>query len=177
MKSYLTAFDRLVGVLSSIGAITAACALLLIATAVIWEVIARSIFERPTIWAIEVSTYAITAAGFLAAGYVLRGNGHLEITLITTRFSERTTRRLGVLTDGLGFLFCLVVTLYGYEFVTLSYLIGSTSVSELRVDLWIPQLSVPIGFGLMMLEFLCRIFVRLDWVSRVPSSDELALHD
>jgi C4-dicarboxylate transporter, DctQ subunit len=170
-------FDQLVGLLSASGAVVAAAALAVIAGSVIFEVIARSVFQSPTIWAIEISTYSITVAGFMAAAFVLRGNGHLEISLLTGRLSKEASRRLGILTDLFALSFCVLVVIYGKRLVELSHLIGAVSVSELRVEQWIPQLAIPIGFALLALEFLCRILVRLNLVSRVISQDPAAVHD
>jgi len=175
-KNIFIEIDKLIGKLSLMAIAIAAVALAVIATSVIWEVFARSIFQRPTIWAMEISTYSITIAGFLSAAYVLRQNGHLEINLITQLMSKRTVHLLGIFTDFLAFLFCLIVVIYGTQLVEISYLIGSVSVSELRVDLWIPQLAVPVGFGLLGLEFICRIFVRLGLVDRVNQDTSPLLH-
>ena len=175
-KNIFVEIDRLIGKLSVLGITIAALALTVIATSVIWEVFARSILHRPTIWAMEISTYSITVAGFLSAAYVLRQNGHLEITLLTQLMTKKTVHLLGIFTDFSAFLFCLIVVIYGIQLVELSYLIGAVSVSELRIDLWIPQLAVPIGFGLLGLEFICRIFVRLGLVDRVNQDTSPLLH-
>lgn len=175
-KIIFVQIDKFIGKLSLLGVAIAAVALAVIATSVIWEVFARSVLHSPTIWAIEISTYSITIAGFLSAAYVLRKNGHLEITLFTQLMSKNTVNLLGIFTDFLAILFCLIVVIYGTELVELSYLIGAVSVSELRVDLWIPQLAVPIGFGLLGLEFLCRIFVRLGLVDRANQDNSTLLH-
>ncbi len=177
MRTILVLFDRVVNALSTAAAIFAAGALLTISVSVIWEVIARSVLGEPTIWAVEVSTYAISLAGFMAAAYVFRRNGHLEITLFTSRLSDAGQRVLGITTDFLAALFCFVVVVYGLKFVSVSYLIGATSVSELRIELWIPQLCIPVGFGLLGLEFVCRILVRANLISREITSAELNFHD
>lgn len=170
-------FDWFVRLLSVSGAVVAAAALAVIAGSVIFEVIARSIFQSPTIWAIEISTYSITVAGFMASGFVLRSNGHLEISLLTGRLPKEVSRKLGIFTDFFALAFCVLVVIYGKRLVEISHLIGAVSVSELRVEQWIPQLAIPIGFTLLALEFLCRILVRLNLVSRVISQDPAAVHD
>jgi TRAP-type mannitol/chloroaromatic compound transport system permease small subunit len=55
-------------------------------------------------------------------------------------------------------------------------MMGAVSVSELRVPLWIPQLTIPIGFSLLGLEFLSRILVRLDLVARRELADDTGSH-
>lgn len=171
-KSVWYFLDRAIGLLSLLGAVVAALALATIAVSVIWEVIARSVLRAPTIWAVEVSTYAIITAGFLGAAYVLRQGRHLEINLVTSRLSEKVQNRLGIVTDLVSAGFCILVVVYGAAFVELSQIIGSVSVSELRVPLWIPQMTIPIGFSLLTLEFLARVLVRLKLVHRQVSDPE-----
>lgn len=168
--------DRAIGALSLCGAFLAACALGLIAVSVIIEVVARSVFHRPTIWAVEISTYAIIAAGFLGAAFVLRRGRHLEIHLLTSRLPDPARRALGVVTDLAGAVFCVLVVVYGARFVNLTYIMGAVSVSELRVPLWIPQIVLPVGFGLLGLEFVGRVMARLGLVDRPADADPTLAH-
>jgi TRAP-type C4-dicarboxylate transport system permease small subunit len=168
--------DRGISFLSFLGGVVAAAALATIAVSVIIEVIARSVFNAPTIWAVEVSTYAIITTGFLGSALVLRRGRHLEINLLTTRLSPTAQKWTGVVTDVFGAAFCFVVCFSGIRFVELSQMMGAVSVSELRVPLWIPQLTIPIGFALLGLEFLSRIMVRLGLVARLNLTEPANSH-
>lgn len=168
--------DRMIAFLSMTGAVAAAAALAIIAVSVMIEVIARSVFNSPTLWAVEISTYAIIAAGFLGSAFVLRRGRHLEINLLTSRLPHSMQTWMGVITDACGAAFCFVVCLSGMRFVELSQIMGAVSVSELRVPLWIPQLTIPIGFALLGLEFLSRIMVRLGVVARRDLADVASSH-
>jgi C4-dicarboxylate transporter, DctQ subunit len=171
-----TLADRMIAFLSMLGAVAAAAALATIAVSVIIEVIARSVFNSPTLWAVEISTYSIIAAGFLGSAFVLRRGRHLEINLLTSRLSQSTQKWLGVVTDACAAAFCFIVCVSGMRFVELSQIMGAVSVSELRIPLWIPQLTIPIGFSLLGLEFLSRILVRLGLVARRELADAAGSH-
>lgn len=168
--------DRGIAFLSFVGSVVAAVALATIAVSVIIEVVARSIFNAPTLWAVEISTYAIITAGFLGSALVLRRGRHLEINLFTSRLSLTSQKWMGVITDVCGAGFCFLVCLSGVRFVELSQVMGAVSVSELRIPLWIPQLTIPVGFGLLGLEFLSRIMVRLGLVTRDELTDASSSH-
>lgn len=168
--------DGGIALLSFVGAVIAAAALATIAVSVIIEVVARSVFNAPTLWAVEVSTYAIITTGFLGSALVLRRGRHLEINLLTTRLSPTVQKWTGIVTDACGAAFCFLVCFSGIRFVELSQIMGAVSVSELRVPLWIPQLSIPIGFALLGLEFLSRIMVRLGLVTRRELADATNSH-
>jgi len=132
-------------------------AFIILTTSVIYEVIARSVFNKPTIWSLEIVTYMISCIAFFGSAYVLRINKHLEINILTQLFSNKYRRLMKIFSDTVGLLFCLIVFFYGCKLIELSYILGVVSVSELRVPLWIPQLTIPFGFFALSLEFFLRI--------------------
>jgi len=132
-------------------------AFIILTTSVIYEVIARSVFNKPTIWSLEIVTYMISCIAFFGSAYVLRINKHLEINILTQLFSNKYRRLMKIFSDTVGLLFCLIVFFYGCKLIELSYILGVVSVSELRVPLWIPQLTIPFGFFALSLEFFLKI--------------------
>ena len=153
----LNFFDTQVSRLSLFFQNIAIIAFIILTTSVIYEVIARSVFNKPTIWSLEIVTYMISCVAFFGSAYVLRINKHLEINLLTQLFSNKYRRLMKIFSDTIGLLFCLIVFFYGCKLIELSYILGIVSVSELRIPLWIPQLTIPFGFFALSLEFFLRI--------------------
>jgi|TARA_B110000305_G_scaffold83598_1_gene94083 C4-dicarboxylate transporter DctQ subunit len=153
----LNFFDTQVSRLSLFFQNIAIIAFIILTTSVIYEVIARSVFNKPTIWSLEIVTYMISCVAFFGSAYVLRINKHLEINLLTQLFSNKYRRLMKIFSDTIGLLFCLIVFFYGCKLIELSYILGVVSVSELRIPLWIPQLTIPFGFFALSLEFFLRI--------------------
>lgn len=172
MRGLAQRLDRAIGALSYAAAIAAALVLFLMFLMVQVEVVLR-FFKRPTHWTHEISTYAVPWVVFLASAYVLRLGRHLEVDIVTSRLSEVTRNRLGILTDATAAAFCAYAAWHGKRFVDVANLMGATSASELDTPLWIPYLSLPVGFALLTLEFMARILVRLGYVER-PASDSHA---
>ena len=77
----LNFIDRQVSRLSKFLETLALISFVILTTSVIFEVVARSIFNRPTIWSLEIVTYTISCVAFFGSAYVLRINRHLEINL------------------------------------------------------------------------------------------------
>ena len=153
----LNFFDTQVSRLSLFFQNIAIIAFIILTSSVIYEVIARSVFNKPTIWSLEIVTYMISCVAFFGSAYVLRINKHLEINLLTQLFSNKYRRLMKIFSDTVGLLFCLIVFFYGCKLIELSYILGVVSVSELRIPLWIPQLTIPFGFFALSLEFFLRI--------------------
>ena len=75
--------------MSSVLAILAGAALLILITDMMYEVISRRAFSAPTLWAYDIA-YMANGMGFLfAAGYTLRKNGHIRIDFLSTRLPLR----------------------------------------------------------------------------------------
>ncbi len=149
--------DKQVSLLSSFLLNLALIAFIILTFSVIYEVIARSILNKPTIWSLEIVTYMISCVAFFGSAYVLRINKHLEINLFTKILSIKVRLIFNLIANIIAFIFCFIAFYYGCKLINLSYILGVVSVSELRVPLWIPQMTVPIGFFALSLEFLMRI--------------------
>lgn len=153
----LNFIDKQVSRLSQFLQILALISFVILITSVIYEVGARSIFNKPTIWSLEIVTYMISCVSFFGSAYVLRINRHLEINLFTNILNSKWKKVMNIFSNLLGLFFCLIVFYYGCKLINLSYILGVVSESELRIPRWIPQLSVPIGFFALSLEFLIRL--------------------
>ena len=72
-------FDRLMLAMAAFGAV------LILAMALIigYDVLMRRVFDSPTIWALDVTEYALLYVTFLAAPIVLRREGHVRMTAIS----------------------------------------------------------------------------------------------
>ena len=90
MKALL--LKRVLPALDKFGQATAAVAMVMIVCLIavmIFEVIARRVFNSPTIWAIDI-TYMTNGTLFLiGAAYTLQKNAHVRIDFLSSRFPLR----------------------------------------------------------------------------------------
>jgi len=131
--------------------------LFLLLFSVLYEVLARSVFGKPTIWANEFVGYFMVSAAFIGSAHTLRKNKHLIIDLLICRLNEKKKLLLELFANLISLIFCIMVVFYGLKLVQISYILGVVSVSELRIPLWIPKLIIPFSFFLLSLEFVFRI--------------------
>ncbi|WP_372617198.1 TRAP transporter small permease [Falsiroseomonas sp.] len=172
LRSVATAFDRVVRILSVTLALFAGALLAMLYIIVQFEVVMRFVFHAPTHWTHEVSTFAISWVGLMAAPYALRLGSQLEVDLVVSRLSPRSRARLGIATDLLGAAFCGFAAWLGLGFVEIAQMMEATSASELDTPLWIPYLVIPIAFSALCLEFLARALTRAGLVAgRAPAAE------
>ena len=60
-----------------------------ISAIVIFEVIARYVFNRPTVWAWDVNVQLLAFMATLGGGYVLLNDDHVRVDILVAKFSRR----------------------------------------------------------------------------------------
>jgi len=120
-------------------------------------VIERYVFNLTTIWQIDVVTYSIVAATFVASPYVLMTRGHVNVDILPLHLAPTARYLLALATSLVGLAVCAVLFVlcskYWYEAYSQRWL----SNTVWRARLWIPLLSMPIGLGLLVLQYLVEL--------------------
>ncbi|HZQ12589.1 MAG TPA: TRAP transporter small permease [Pseudolabrys sp.] len=116
-------------------------------------VVERYILNLTTIWQIDVVTYCIVGATFIGSAYVLMTRGHVNVDVLPLYLKGRVRYWLAFATMIMAFAFVLVLfvlcTAYWYQAWTNNW----HSDTVWRAPLWIPFLSMPIGLGLLVLQY------------------------
>lgn len=157
MRKICEMYDRILGYLTNAAAAIAGLAILATAFVIFYEIIARSVFHKPTVWAMEYSTYLLILAGFLGMAYTMRKEGHIFVDFLYSRFSTSVRRVLDTFTGILSLFAVYVCMTESTNYVMMSKDMGIVSPSLLRVPLWIPQTFMLIGFVLLFLEIVNRL--------------------
>lgn len=124
-----------------------------------YEVIARYVFSRPTIWAHEASAMIFGTYIIMGGAYTLYLSGHANMDLVYGSISPRRRALLDIITFWFFALFCAVLVWKG----------GETSWRALKSlehsgSIWNPpiypiKVVLPIGAGLLLLQGIAK-FVR-----------------
>ncbi|EKS28334.1 TRAP transporter small permease subunit [Afipia felis] len=152
--------DIFIRAVTFLSRVTGVIAALMIAAAVLIicdMVIERYIFNLTTIWQIDAVTYCIVAATFVGSPYVLMTRGHVNVDILPLHVGPKKRFWLALFTSLVAFGFCAVIfvlcTSYWYD----AYSEGWFSNTVWRARLWIPYLSMPIGLGLLTLQYVAEI--------------------
>jgi TRAP-type C4-dicarboxylate transport system permease small subunit len=153
----MDAYIKAVAFLSRVAGVAAAF-LIGIAVFVICDmVVERYILNRTTIWQIDVVTYSIVAATFVGSAYVLMTRGHVNVEILPLHLGPRARFWLALGSGLLAMSFCVVLfilcTLYWYE----AWSKGWHSDTVWRARLWIPYLAMPVGLGLLVLQYFAEL--------------------
>jgi len=86
---------KLIGGLSQALALVALVMVFVLIGATVYEVVARHVFNAPTIWANDVSYMSNAALYLLAAAVTLKLGGHVRIDIFSIRLSPRVQDFIG----------------------------------------------------------------------------------
>jgi C4-dicarboxylate transporter DctQ subunit len=145
--------DRLSDVLAALAAVLFAA----VGGMILFEVVARYVFNAPTIWAEELSRFAQLWATYLAAAAVLRHRELIRITLVTGRLGPRARRAAEVFALAFIAAVCLVLIRYGAAIAWDSIVRGRSSATMLDVPQWLTEVCIPVGFALVLVQALVEI--------------------
>ncbi|MGB2023891.1 MAG: TRAP transporter small permease, partial [Litorivicinaceae bacterium] len=117
----------------------------------------RYFLNGSTYWHTEAVVYLILAATLLGLPYVQKLRGHVNVDLVPMLLPPVGRKILMVVSFLAAILVLAIMTFYSAELVYLSYSKGWTSDTVWGPPLWIPYLTMPIGFGLFALQLLADL--------------------
>lgn len=140
------------------GKITSLATLAMMVT-IVYDVVARYFFMRPTIWAEETDRFLLTGYFLLGGAYCLYYKGHVRMDVLYDHLSPRGKAIMDLFTAFVFFSVMVILMRYGWEaaWVALKHM-------ERTESAWAPltfpmKMAAPVGCFLMLLQGLAQ-FIR-----------------
>jgi len=124
----------------------------------LYEPIARNLFGKSSIWAVEMAQFTMAAYYLLGGGFSMILRGHVRMDLLYGRWSEKKKATYDVFT-GLFLIFYLVFLLYGaYGSTEYAVMYGQRNRSALAP--YMAQIKIIMGTCvlLMLLQSIAQLF-------------------
>ena len=131
----------------------------LIALATTYDVVLRSITGATLAGLVELVEYTLFASTFLAAPWLLRHNGHVQVDFAVSALSERPRRLVRRIGDLVGLLVCLVLLVYAVQVTWKAWSDGSIILKTLVFPEWWLFAVIVASMALLVLEFARRLRV------------------
>ena len=123
----------------------------------------RYFLGASTIWQTEFVVYAMIASTFIGAPYVLLLKGHVSVDLLPNLLGGNGKRLLDVLAAVLSLAFCALLGWSGWHYFYEAASKGWTTDTVWALPLWIPLLPLPLGVGILCLQYIAEIYK--NWTS------------
>ncbi|HSN33211.1 MAG TPA: TRAP transporter small permease [Ideonella sp.] len=151
MRGYARLLDAL--------GVAAGAAFALIALATTWDVGVRSLAGGTVKGLAEWVEYVLFVSTFLAAPWLLRHNGHVQVDFLVEALPERlraATRRAG---DAVGLAVCAVLLVYAVRVTLGAWQSGSLVMKTMIFPEWWLYAVIVVSMALLVLEFARRLVV------------------
>ncbi len=153
----MAVFLRLVSQISLLCGLLAAGMIAVSILVVCQMVYLRYVENASTIWQTEFVTYCMLAATLLGMPYVQKLRGHVNVDLLPIYLRGRARYALAVGTLALSLAVCLLLTWYGAHMWYEAWEGDWVSDTVWGVPLDIPYAALPVGFGLMALQYVADL--------------------
>jgi TRAP-type C4-dicarboxylate transport system permease small subunit len=146
------ALSRIFGVFSA--------GLILLSIFVVCQMVfVRAAMGESSIWQTEFTTFALIAATFLGAPYILLTRGHVAVDVVPLVVGVPTRRKLHFVGSVVALVFCGFFLFASLPWWYETWHLNQTTPSIWRARLWIPYLSVPVGLALLCLQYAAEVFM------------------
>jgi TRAP-type C4-dicarboxylate transport system permease small subunit len=120
-------------------------------------VFVRYALNYNTIWQTDFTIYSLIAATFIGSPYVLLTRGHVNVDVLPHYLGARPRYWLALASAIMALSFCAVMTVLTFQFWHEAWTERWVSDTMWRARLWIPYSSMPIGLGLLSLQYVIEL--------------------
>ncbi|HWM46017.1 MAG TPA: TRAP transporter small permease [Xanthobacteraceae bacterium] len=150
-------FIRAVRALSLASGVVAAGLIALAVVVVCQMVFIRYVLNETTIWQTDFVTFSLVAATFIGGPYVLMTKGHVNVDVLPIYAGPRARWWLALAAILISLAFALVMTILTAQFWHEAWENNWRSESMWRARMWIPYASMPVGLGLLALQYIADL--------------------
>jgi TRAP-type C4-dicarboxylate transport system permease small subunit len=116
------------------------------------------VLNANTIWQTDFVTYSLVAATFIGSPYLLLTRGHVNVDVLPHHLGPRARYWLAVAAGILSLGFALAMTVFTFLFWREAWDNRWVSDTMWRARLWIPYGSMPIGLGILSLQYVADLW-------------------
>jgi TRAP-type C4-dicarboxylate transport system permease small subunit len=127
------------------------------------EIIGRSFFDYSTMLADEYSGYFYLALVFLGFAYTFDEEGHIRISIVTSRLRSSAKRWVDILAGLMTLAILLFALYYSWDFMLESHEMEMLSEGVSETPLYLTQIPIVVGLGLFALSALVFVLRRVSY--------------
>ena len=120
-------------------------------------VIVRYLFKMSTDWQTEYVIFSLAAATFIGAPYVLMKKGHVNVDLIPYYLNQKGKNILAIVAAILALSFLAILFYSSVELTTHAWVKNIKTPTIWSFPMWKVYIFLPIGMGIMILQYLADI--------------------
>ncbi len=149
--------------LQNFGAYLSSFLFIALTVLIITEIVSRSFFNVSTMIAGEYSGYFYLASIFFGLGYTFKEDGHIRITILTSKLSKNKIRVVDIFAGVITLVLTLFILYYSVKMIIESYKFEMVSETVSETPIYLTQLALPIGLLIFCIAILAFIVKRVKY--------------
>ena len=121
-------------------------------------VFVRYVLNQNTIWQTDFVTWSLVAATFVGSPYLLLTRGHVNVDVLPLYLGERARWWLALASIVMSLAFCITMAVLTARFWLEAWEQRWVSDTMWRARLWIPYSAMPIGLGILTLQYIADLY-------------------
>lgn len=126
--------------------------ILLMAILILWEVLMRYIFNRPTLWVQEATQLLFAVCSLLAGAHIEKEKSHINVDILYSHFSPKIKTFSKIVTFPFFLLFTGAMAYFGFNFGFESLMKFERSDSAWSPPIYPIKILLPIGALLLLVQ-------------------------
>jgi len=131
-----------------------------------YDAIMRYVFTAPTSWSLEINTFLIIYVAAITAADVQRTDSHIRITFFADNLGALYQRLVRIAIALVGVTFCAIMTWRGSIMAYQAWEYGERVSSSFGTPMVYPYALLPIGFGMLAVQFALNVLDATFWPDR-----------
>lgn len=131
------------------------------ALTIFYDATMRHFFSMPTSWSLEINQFLLVYLGLATAGEIQRNRSHIHIEFFSNFLPIKLRVALQSVIGLVGVAFCVVMAWRGGIIAWQAGEYGERVSSAFGTPLFIPYAIIPLGFGLLGVQFLVETLQKL----------------
>ncbi len=134
------------------------------------QIVLRNFFATGLPWGDVVVRYLVLWVAFIGAALATKEGRHINMEVFSRWVSDKGRVYLNSLSRLCSAGICGLLTYAALKFIHFEAQMGSTTILELPI--WVPELIIPLTFGLMTFRFALRFFISFSRILNPDSKPE-----
>ena len=134
------------------------------------QIVLRNFFATGISWGDSLVRYLVVWVGFIGAAIATSEGKHINIDVVSRWLTGPKNNYIRLISHFFSAVVCGLLTLAAIKFIRFEAQMGSTAFFKLPV--WVPEIIIPVTFGLMTLRFAVRLISEFAKIRRHDFNQE-----
>jgi TRAP-type C4-dicarboxylate transport system permease small subunit len=136
-----------------------------------FQIVLRNFFYTGVSWGDSLVRYLVVWVGFIGAAIAAKEGKHINIDVVSRWLTGPESIYIRLISQSFSAVICGLLTWAAIKFIRFEAQMGGTTFFKLPV--WVPEIIIPVTFGLMTLRFAVRFLSEFARIRRHDFKQEI----